>query len=66
MKTVCAEAHRFGLKVAAHAISEEGIWNCIEAGVDTIEHGHFLTEAAMAKMKEKICPGFLHFLCIDR
>jgi imidazolonepropionase-like amidohydrolase len=41
------------LKVAAHAISEEGIWNCIEAGVDTIEHGHFLTEAAMAKMKEK-------------
>ena len=50
---ICAEAHRFGLKVAAHAISEEGIWNCIEAGVDTIEHGHFLTQAAMQKMIEK-------------
>ena len=50
---VCDEAHRFGLRVAAHAISEEGISNCIEAGVDTIEHGHFLTEAAMGKMKEK-------------
>ncbi len=53
IKVVCSEARRFGLKVAAHAISEEGIWNSIEAGVDTIEHGHFLTEAAMAKMKEK-------------
>jgi imidazolonepropionase-like amidohydrolase len=53
MKAVCDEAHRSGLKVAAHAISEEGIWNCIEAGVDTIEHGHFLTEAAIVKMKEK-------------
>lgn len=41
------------MKVAAHAISEEGVWNCIEAGVDTIEHGHFLTEAAMNKMIEK-------------
>lgn len=53
MRAVCEEAHRFGLKVAAHAISEEGIWNCIEAGIDTIEHGHFLTAAAMDKMKEK-------------
>jgi imidazolonepropionase-like amidohydrolase len=53
IKVVCDEAHRFGLKVAAHAISEKGIWNCIEAGIDTIEHGHFLTETAMEKMKEK-------------
>lgn len=53
IKAICAEAHRFGLKVAAHAISEEGIWNCIEAGVDTIEHGHYLTQAAMQKMIEK-------------
>jgi imidazolonepropionase-like amidohydrolase len=53
IKTVCDEAHRFGLKVAAHAISTAGIWNCIEAGVDTIEHGHFLNEAAMAAMRAK-------------
>ena len=53
IRAICDEAHRFGLKVAAHAISEEGIWNCIEAGVDTIEHGHFLTQAAMQKMIEK-------------
>jgi imidazolonepropionase-like amidohydrolase len=53
IKAACDEAHRFGLRVAAHAISLNGIWNCIEAGVDTIEHGHFLTEPAMVKMKEK-------------
>ena len=53
IEAVCEEAHKFGLKVAAHAISEEGIWNCIEAGVDTIEHGHFLTEDAVREMKNR-------------
>lgn len=53
LKTICDEAHRFGLKVAAHCISEEGIWNCIRAGIDTIEHGHYLTEDAMDQMIEK-------------
>lgn len=52
IEAVCQEAHRFGLKVAAHAISEEGIRNCVEAGVDTIEHGHFLTQEMMLRMKE--------------
>lgn len=53
LKAICDEAHRFGLRVAAHAISEEGICNCIKAGIDTIEHGHFLTEKAMDQMIEK-------------
>ena len=53
IKAVCDEAHRFGRKVAAHAISETGILNCIKAGVDTIEHGHFLTEKTMRIMIEK-------------
>ena len=53
IKAVCQEAHRLGLKVAAHAISAEGINNCIEGGVDTIEHGHFLTEEMMLRMKDR-------------
>ena len=53
LNAICEEAHRFGLKVAAHAISEEGIWNCIKAGIDTIEHGHFLTDSAMDEMVQK-------------
>ncbi len=41
LKVICDTAHQFGLKVASHAIGREGILNSIEAGVDTIEHGHF-------------------------
>lgn len=50
---ICEEAHRFGLKVAAHAIGEEGIANAVLAGVDTIEHGHFLTPALAAEMARR-------------
>lgn len=53
IRVVCDEAHRLGLKVAAHAISEEGIKNCIASGVDTIEHGHFLTQNMMREMNQK-------------
>lgn len=42
LKVICDEAHRFGLKVASHAIGREGILNSIHAGVDSIEHGHYL------------------------
>jgi len=37
------EAHRVGKKVAAHCEGGIGIRYCIEAGVDTIEHGPFVT-----------------------
>lgn len=53
LKAIADEAHRFGLKVAAHVISEKAIWDCINAGIDTLEHAHFLTEDAMDKMIEK-------------
>jgi imidazolonepropionase-like amidohydrolase len=33
------EAHRLERKVAAHAISRNGIKAALEAGIDTIEHG---------------------------
>ena len=35
----CAEAHRLGLKVAAHVESPEGVKVALRSGVDTIEHG---------------------------
>src|SRR5699024_11140066 len=37
--TVVEEAHRIGLRVAAHAEGLEGTRLAIEEGVDTIEHG---------------------------
>ncbi|HEY6325417.1 MAG TPA: amidohydrolase family protein, partial [Candidatus Cybelea sp.] len=33
------EAHRHGLRVAAHAIGTQGIKNALRAGIDSIEHG---------------------------
>jgi imidazolonepropionase-like amidohydrolase len=44
------EAHRARRHVAAHAMAEEGIAWCLEAGIDTIEHGVYLTEALVARM----------------
>ena len=39
VSTVTREAHKLGVPVAAHAIGHDGIRNCVEAEVDTIEHG---------------------------
>lgn len=39
VKAACDEAHRLGLKVAAHVESPEGVRVALENGVDTIEHG---------------------------
>jgi imidazolonepropionase-like amidohydrolase len=55
LKVICDEAHRFGLKVASHAIGREGILNSIRAGVDTIEHGHFLDEELISLMIDQNC-----------
>jgi imidazolonepropionase-like amidohydrolase len=41
------EAHRLGMMVAAHAIGEGGVVAALRAGVDSVEHGMFLDEAAV-------------------
>jgi imidazolonepropionase-like amidohydrolase len=52
MKTIVADAHRLGRKVAAHAHGAEGIRWAAEAGVDSIEHGSYIDDAGIAAMKE--------------
>ncbi len=47
------EAHRLGLKVAAHAHGTAGIRTAIVAGVDTIEHGSYLDEECIELMLER-------------
>lgn len=48
---VCVrEAHARGMRVAAHAIGEEGIDAAVAAGVDSIEHGCFLREGTLEAM----------------
>ena len=39
LNAIVDEAHRQGVKVAAHAIGRNGIKNALDAGVNSIEHG---------------------------
>lgn len=41
------EAHEADMRVAAHAIGSAGIVSALEGGVDSIEHGCFLDDAAL-------------------
>ncbi|HEY1884255.1 MAG TPA: amidohydrolase family protein [Candidatus Cybelea sp.] len=47
------EAHRHGLRVAAHAIGTEGIKNALRAGIDSIEHGSLLDDEAIELFKQR-------------
>jgi imidazolonepropionase-like amidohydrolase len=53
MKTIVAEAHRLGRKVAAHAHGGEGLKLAVLAGVDSIEHGTYIDDEGIRLMKEK-------------
>lgn len=44
------EAHRAGVKVAAHTYSDSGARQAIAAGVNTIEHGLYLSEETFRRM----------------
>ena len=48
-----ADAHRLGRKVAAHAHGAQGILWASKAGVDSIEHGSYINDDAIAEMKKQ-------------
>ena len=52
MQAIVADAHRLGRKVAAHAHGAQGILWATEAGVDSIEHGSYINDEAIAAMKK--------------
>jgi imidazolonepropionase-like amidohydrolase len=47
LDALVGEAHRLGLRVAAHAIGEGGVATALRAGVDSIEHGMFLDQTCI-------------------
>jgi len=53
MRALVADAHRLGRKVAAHAHGGDGIKFAVEAGVDSIEHGSYIDDEAIAMMKKR-------------
>src|SRR5262245_2662141 len=47
LRVIVDEAHRAGLKVAAHAHGDDGIRAAIEAGIDCIEHGSLMSDETL-------------------
>ena len=52
MKVMIEEAHKAGRKTATHAQGLQGIKNALYAGIDSIEHGCFLDDECLERMKE--------------
>jgi imidazolonepropionase-like amidohydrolase len=46
-------AHRHGVKVTAHSGSPGATMEAIEAGIDCVEHGYFLTDEVLQRMRDK-------------
>ncbi len=53
MKAIVDEAHRFNVKVAAHAVTNMAIKLSAEAGVDSIEHGYMLDDENAKLLHDK-------------
>jgi len=53
IKAAVDEAHHAGRTVAVHVYGGEAADNVIEGGVDSLEHGFFLTDEQLQKMKRK-------------
>jgi imidazolonepropionase-like amidohydrolase len=53
MNALVEEAHRAGAKVAAHVYSDEGARMAVAAGVDSVEHGLYLSEETFRLMAGK-------------
>jgi imidazolonepropionase-like amidohydrolase len=56
VEAMCDEAHRMGKRVAAHALGAKGIETAVRGGVDSIEHGGFLTPEVAKLMAERDVP----------
>lgn len=50
LATAVREAHKAGKKVAVHVYPAKGIAACLDAGIDSIEHGSFLTPELAERM----------------
>jgi imidazolonepropionase-like amidohydrolase len=64
INAIVDEAHRKGRKVSCHAFGGEGLRNCLNAGVESIEHGVELEDADIKLMAQKgiyLVPTLYHY-----
>jgi imidazolonepropionase-like amidohydrolase len=53
LKAIVTTAHDLGRPVAAHSMNDDAMNRCIDAGVDTIEHGYNGKRDTFARMAER-------------
>jgi imidazolonepropionase-like amidohydrolase len=53
LAAIADEAHRAGVRVAAHAIGDQAVRACINAGFDCIEHGFLASDETLQLMVER-------------
>ncbi|MGB8191893.1 MAG: amidohydrolase family protein [Chitinophagaceae bacterium] len=53
MKAIVNEAHRYGIRVTAHAVTNTSVYNAVMAGVDGIEHGYQVHDTTLQLMARK-------------
>jgi imidazolonepropionase-like amidohydrolase len=53
LRAIVDEAHRRGLRVAAHAHGDQGIRAAVEAGIDCIEHASLMSEETQELVLER-------------
>ena len=61
------EAHRHGMRTAAHAIGSDGIKAALRAGIDSIEHGHLIDEEGIELLVDReayLVPTLAAIRCI--
>jgi len=64
VNAIVDEAHKKGRKVSCHAFGGEGLRNCLNAGVDSLEHGVELDDADIQMMVRKgiyLVPTLYHY-----
>ena len=52
LAAIADEAHRAGIRVAAHAIGDRAVRACIRAGIDCIEHGFLASDETLQMMAD--------------
>lgn len=53
IKAITAEAHRYNIRVTAHATDNIAIYNAVMGGVDGIEHGYQVADTTLELMARK-------------
>jgi len=64
VNAIVDEAHKKGRKVSCHAFAGEGLRNCLNAGVESIEHGVDLEDSDIELMVQKgiyLVPTLYHY-----